>query len=177
MGNDKKLEVISFLINFCLKCFNFFFDFSLKYGQRNNCGEKKVWGGGHRIGFKIIPLFVLKIVLADTGYIEVQYTKIKSALANRSSACVTARNPAVRRQGRVRHGAVAVHLYDHVGSSPAWILLLRASLLNDSMQKIIGLKNGFYELPLAQTVKHKPANSNQHTADRPASVSAYVSRY
>ena len=88
---------------------------------------KKV--GSAKIGFKIILLFVLKIVLADTGYIEVEYTKIKSALANRSSACVTARNPAVRRQGRAR-GAVAAHRYDHVGSSPAWILLLRASLLN-----------------------------------------------
>ena len=34
--------------------------------------------GGHRICFNTIPLFVLKIVLADTGYIEVQYTKSKS---------------------------------------------------------------------------------------------------
>ena len=84
--------------------------------------------GGHRIGFAIIPLFVLKIVLADTGYIEVQYTEIKSAPANRWSALVTAQNPAVRRQGRTR-GAAAVHWYDHVGSSPAWILLLRTSLL------------------------------------------------
>ena len=80
--------------------------------------------GGHRIGFKVIPLFVLKIVLADTGYIEVQYTKIKSVLTNRSSARVTARNPAARRQGRAR-GVVAVHRYNHAGSSPAWILLLR----------------------------------------------------
>ena len=78
--------------------------------------------GGHQIGFKIIPLFVLKIVLADTGYIEVQYTKIKSALANGLSTRVTARNPAVRRQGCARR-AVAVHWYDHVGSSPASILL------------------------------------------------------
>ena len=53
----------------------YFFDFSLKYGQRNNCGEKK-WD--HQIGFKVIPLLCLKIVLPDTGYIEVQYTKIKS---------------------------------------------------------------------------------------------------
>ena len=92
--------------------------------------KKQLWrkSGGHRIGFKIILLLVLKIVLTDMGYIEVQYTKIKSALANRSSARVTARNPAVRRQGRVC-GAVAVHRYDHVGSSPAWILLLRTSLL------------------------------------------------
>ena len=87
---------------------------------------KKV--GSAKIDFKIILLFVSKIVLADTGYIEVQYTKIKSALANRSSVRVTARNTAVRRQGRAR--GVAAHRYDHVGSSPAWILLLRASLLN-----------------------------------------------
>ena len=111
------------VVDFCLKCFNFFLIFD---GQRNICGEKK--SGGHRIGFKIMPLFVLKIVLADTGYIEVQYTKIKSALANRSSAHVTARNPSVRCQGRAR-GAVAVHRYDHAGLSPAWILLLCASLL------------------------------------------------
>ena len=80
--------------------------------------------GGHWIGCKVIPRFVLKIVVADTGYIEVQYTKINSVLANRSSARVTARNPAVWRQGRAR-GAVAVHRCDHVGLSPAWILLLR----------------------------------------------------
>ena len=51
-----------------------------------------------------IPLFVLKIFLADTGYIEVQYTMIKGVLANRLSARVTARNPAVWRQGRVLGG-------------------------------------------------------------------------
>ena len=58
---------------------------------------KKKWGSPN--WFQIYIVFMLKIVLADTGYIEVQYTKIKSALANRSSACVTARNPAVRRLG------------------------------------------------------------------------------
>ena len=94
----------------------------------------KEWG--HRIGFKIIPRFVLKIVLADTGYIEVQYTKIKSALANRSSARVTARNPAVWHQGRAR-GAVAVHWYNNVGSSPARILLLRTSLLKSKSSKFM----------------------------------------
>ena len=67
---------------------------------------------------------MLKIVLADTGYIEVQDTKIKSASANKLSARVTARNPAVRRQGPARW-VVAIHPYDHIGSSPAWILMLR----------------------------------------------------
>ena len=42
VGNCKNLEVISFLVIFCLK-----------YGQRNNRGEKR---RGHRVGFKIIPL-------------------------------------------------------------------------------------------------------------------------
>ena len=65
------------------------------------------------------------------GYIEVQYTKIKSAPANRSSARVTARIPAVWHQGRVWE-EVAVHRYDHAGSSPGWILFLRASLLKGS---------------------------------------------
>ena len=46
------------------------------------------------------------------------------ALANKSSARVTVRNPA-----KAVRGAVAVHRYDHGGSSPAWILMLRASLL------------------------------------------------
>ena len=34
--------------------------------------------GGHRVRFEILPLFLLKIVLREMGYIEVQYTKIKS---------------------------------------------------------------------------------------------------
>ena len=45
----------------------------------------------------------------------------------------------MRRQGRA-HGAVAVHRYDHVGSSPAWILLLRASLL----KKLNSTKRGAF---------------------------------
>ena len=63
------------------------------------------------------------------GYIEVH----QDLKRDRSSARVTARNPTVRRQGRMR-GVVAVHRYDHAGSSPAWILLLRASLRKFSGQ-------------------------------------------
>ena len=57
------------------------FWFSTEVWSKKQLWRKNV--GVHRIGFEIIPLFVLKIVLADTGYIEVQYTKIKSAQVNR----------------------------------------------------------------------------------------------
>ena len=103
--------------------------FSLKYGQRN---KKQMWRKkrGSPNWLQTYTAFVLKNVIAGTGYIEVQYT-IKSALANRWSARVTctAQNPAVQRQGRA-HQAVTIHRYDHVDASPAWILLLPASLLN-----------------------------------------------
>ena len=108
--NGSKYRV---LVNFCLKCFKFFLIFtevwSKKQLWRKQVGVTELVSKWYR--------FLCWIVLPRKGYIEVQYTKIKSALVNRSSACVTAH-------------AVAVHWYDYVGSSPAWILLLRASLLN-----------------------------------------------
>ena len=67
-------KYLSFLVNFWLKCFNFLI-FHLSTVKETIVVKKS---GGHCIGFKIILNFVLKIVLADTGYIEVQYTKIKS---------------------------------------------------------------------------------------------------
>ena len=124
MINEKRQKLGS-KCRFCsMKYSNFFWFFTELWSK------KQLWCTkirGHQVGFKIIPLFMLKFALADTGYIKVQYTKIKSALANRSSARVTARNPAVWREESGR-GTLAIHQYDHVGSSPAWILLLRTSL-------------------------------------------------
>ena len=47
-------------------------------------------GGGHRIGFKFKQLFVLKIVIADMGYVEIQYTKLKSEQIDSSLNRLTA---------------------------------------------------------------------------------------
>ena len=109
---------ISFLVKFCLKCFHFFiFHRSM---VKETIGAKR----GHWIGFKIISLFVLKIVLADTSYIEVQYTKIKNALANRSSARATAPLCGAKdvRMRSLYAGTIML-------LSPAWILLPHADLL------------------------------------------------
>ena len=109
--------------------------------KETNVAIKKVVD--HRIGFKIIPLFVMKIVLADTGYIEVQNTKIKSALENRSSARVTARKPAVRRQGRASVGrSPYTGTIIWVRAQLAYYCYVRASLTGSTLV-VLWLKEKF----------------------------------
>ena len=109
-------------ISACLKYFNIF-DFSLKYGQRNNCGEKK-WGSQN--WFQNYIAFCVEI--CPRRY-ELHWGSVHQDQEGASEQIeCTCHSPAVWCQGRAR-GVVTIRRYDHVGSSPAWILLLHASLL------------------------------------------------